>query len=112
LPNTWTKPISQRPDSEPRTPHAADDDDHEASMMTVAAMPFEAVTSGAASTPPSAARPQPIPNTHERMSLMSTPSALPCRRSASGADQQPERDRSRNCQIATATTMRWREKER
>ena len=77
-----------------------------ASMMTVAAMPFEAVTSGAASTPPSAASPQPMPNTHERMSLTSTPSA--CTMSAFcevARISSPSRVRSSNCQIAIATTM-------
>jgi len=41
-----------------------------ASITAVAAMPCAAVTSGAASTPPSAARPQPIPNTPERIKLI------------------------------------------
>ena len=40
-----------------------------ASMITVAAMPWDAVTSGAASTPPRAASPQPMPNTPERTRL-------------------------------------------
>jgi len=42
-----------------------------ASIIIVAAMPTDAVTRGAASTPPIPARPQPMPNTAERMRFTS-----------------------------------------
>ena len=77
-----------------------------ASMMTLAAMPSEAVTSGAASTPPSAARPQPMPNTPERTRFTSMPSACTISAFCEVARiSRPSRVRSRNCQIAIATTM-------
>ena len=77
-----------------------------ASMMTLVAMPRKAVTSGAASTPPSAASAQPMPNTRgahqvdvgaERMHHLGV--------LRDARISRPARVRSRNCQIATATTM-------
>ena len=76
-----------------------------ASMMAFAAMPSDAVTSGAASTPPSAANPQPMPKVAERTKFTSTPSA--CTISAFwlvARITKPSRVRSSNCQIASAIT--------
>ena len=61
------------------------------SITAFGAMPSEAVTSGAASTPPMPARPQPMPNTAERTRRTSVPRA--CTISAfcdGGADQQAQ----------------------
>ena len=76
-----------------------------ASMIMVAAMPFEAVTSGAASTPPRP--PARVDAEHARTDELDVDAERTghvgvLRR---GADQEPEPRSFENCQIATATTM-------
>ena len=76
------------------------------SITAFGAMPSEAVTSGAAITPPMPARPQPMPNTAERTSRTSVPSACTISEFCDVARMsRPSRVRSRNCQISKATTM-------
>jgi hypothetical protein len=74
-----------------------------ASMTTLVPMPRNAVTSGAASTPPTAAKAQPKPNTEVRTMSTSVPSACTISEFCDTARiSKPGRARSRNCQMAMA----------
>src|SRR6266852_5621776 len=77
-----------------------------ASITTVVPMPRNAVTSGVASTPPSAASAQPKPNTPVRTRSTSVPSACTISEFCETARiKRPARVRSRNCQMVIAAAV-------